>query len=821
MHYILAALIIAVFPIFAQSQQPQVKTREVVRATSEGRDFWLCFEKNSIEPERDSRTKRINPKDLLALELFITSNEDTKVVIEIEGLLFRQETRLRGGTVVNVKIDTAAQLRSSEIPERLAVHVTSEKPLSVYGLSHRFQTTDTYMGLPKEALGTEYRTVNYHKLREDLISQCAVIATEDSTTVTITPRSPTFLKKPAGVPFTVQLRKGDVYQVIGSSPTKNSASDLTGTLIQSNKPIAVFSGHNGAYIPIPEKGYNHLVEQLPPISAWGRHYYVGTFVGRTKSTIRVVAAEDDTKVFANGQQVANLLAGEYYEDGNITANTQITGDKRILVAQYAHGFENSLDSVGDPMMILLTPTQQFLKKYRFLTPTRGQWHHYVNIVVPADGVESMLLDGKPMNQQLFKPFGESRYMIAQVEVPYGTHTLEGRRDFGFYSYGFGFGDDSYDAYGNMVGQSFLELREVKDTIPPMATLKIALAPTQTNNSRLLARNSIAQVISKIIISDDREDDKGLASVKILDNGGLDLILPSISAGSPQAEIIINEQAQRASGRAIIELTDVAGNSQKITFCFTKDQLGSDNLLSVSEGVQEYCPQKTLWYWGVYGSLAMTFHEASFGSFDRLRIPGVFTSSSDGVALPIGGGAVVGHRLSTLLGVSARLSLEGLPGTLRAPDPVNTDPRLDTLAIGLDGRPITLQQGYKISNTSIHAALTLAGELYFSNNIYALVGLKTAFSLTRSILLQRTIISPQSFAYPESNSRDKIVLNGTTESIASVLPSVVGGLGATIPIWRNIAAFGELSYSYPLGTVILGQDWRIAQLTLNIGARMRF
>jgi hypothetical protein len=433
----------------------------------------------------------------------------------------------------------------------------------------------------------------------------------------------------------------------------------------------------------------------------------------------------------------------------------------------------------------------------------------------------MRLDSKPINPQSFKPFGESRYAIAQIEVPYGTHTLEGRENFGFYSYGFGFGDDSYDAYGNMVGQSFLELREVKDTIPPMATLRTAPSSQASSNSRVNARNSIAQTVSKIIVSDDREDDKGLASVKILDAGGLNIVAPSISAGSPQAEIIINEQAQRQSGRAILELTDVAGNSQKITFCFTKDQLGSDNLLSVSEGVQDYCPQKTLWYWGAFGTLAATLHEASFSTFDRFRIPGTFTSSADGVIAPIGGGLVLGHRLSSWFGVSARLSAEILPGTLRAAGPVNTDPRFDTLSAGLDGRPFVIQQGYTLSLTSVHAALTLLGEFYLTNNFYAMLGMKAAFSLTRTIALKRIITTPQNSFYPETGTSERNVFTGAPETLASVLPSAVGGVGVTVPVWRNIAVFGEATYSYPLGTVFTTGNWRISQIGLNVGARLRF
>ncbi|HYF03338.1 MAG TPA: IgGFc-binding protein, partial [Patescibacteria group bacterium] len=363
----------------------QAQTRTVVK-NQEGTEFWLCFQKNY----RDNNPK--DQSDPLNLELFITGNNDANVTVEIEGLGFKREFLVRLGTVYNLKIDPRAQISSEERPERLAVHVTSDVPVSVYGLNHRFQTTDTYLGLPVSVLGTSYRAVSYRKLAGDLLSQIAVIATEDSTEVTITPTSATSGMKAANRPFKVNLRKGDVYQIVARFDPL-TISELTGTLVTANKKIAVFSGHNCAYVPSRVDACNHLIEQLPPVSSWGKHFYVGQFKDRSRYTLRVVASEPKTKIFEDTRLVAVLNAGEFYENTNARTHMQITADNPVLVAQYSQGFRNG-DSVGDPMMLLISPSQQYVHEYRFATPISGQWRHYVNVFVPTDYIDSLTLNGR-------------------------------------------------------------------------------------------------------------------------------------------------------------------------------------------------------------------------------------------------------------------------------------------------------------------------------------------------------------------------------------------------------------------------------------------
>ena len=123
---------------------------------------------------------------------------------------------VQAGKVVNMVIDTAAQVRSSEKIEDLAVHIVADKPVAVYGLNRRYQTTDTYLAYPVNVLGTSYRAIGYAWLESDLLSQVAIIGTQENTRVQITPT----MKQRGASLRASRSRSGSIpamYQIIPSS----------------------------------------------------------------------------------------------------------------------------------------------------------------------------------------------------------------------------------------------------------------------------------------------------------------------------------------------------------------------------------------------------------------------------------------------------------------------------------------------------------------------------------------------------------------------------------------------------------------------------
>lgn len=779
-------LLLVTFWSPAYSQKPPAIT--IHEKTTEGTEFWLCFQRNY----KDSPLGTTKSKNDLRLELFLTGSLESKVSVEIDGLGFRRELKIAAGTVTNLIIDPAAQVKGEEINQRLAVHVVSDNPISVYGLNSRWQTTDTYLGLPVSVLGTDYMAIGY-KYSEGLLSQFAVIATEDETNVTITPSVMTSKRHPPGEPFTVKLRRGDVYQVT-SIMDQSSRTDLTGSRIVADKKIAVFSGHQCAYVPEGIVGCNHLVEQLPPVSAWGSHYYIGMLEGRSKYTIRVLATENKTKVFENSVLVATLDAGQFYDNSQVRQNLQITSDHPILVAQYSQGFLNG-DSIGDPMMLLASPTQQFLKGYRFATPKSGQWRHFVNVVVPTASIRTLRLDSRPVDSSIFETLGLSRYSIARIQVLYGTHTIVADEPFGMYSYGFGYGDDAYDAYGNMGGQSFFDIEPVPDTIPP------------AGESKMLSGRI------NVIIRDDRTTDRGLQAIKVLFAQGLQASIPLIEGGLPQASFIVKPIEAGKPGRMVLQATDVAGNRSIFTVCYTFDNQTEKFDYNFCQGENKECLPEQTWQVGVYGNLAQSFHNAPFTSSGNVHALGEF-----GVGGGTGGyfGGLISNRFNQDFALSARVELGNVGGTLTAVDSV-----LGKTKDIVTGQVVPFQEARLIHLTGLSASLGLSCEWYIDRSVYLLAGFQGELLLSKSIEFTREIVVPDYKVYESTGERTKLEPVSELSTLKPLRLAGFGGVGFTYPVSPRFAVFMEGTYTQYIGSLISDGDWNLTKVSFHAGAKLRW
>lgn len=743
---------------------------------SYGTEFWLCFQKNyRLEGGRQN----------LDLEIFITAVEDARVKIQIEELGFYREIDVPARRVVNVSIPPEAEITSSEVVTRKVLHIVADNLISVYGLNRRPQSTDTYLGLPTTALGTEYRVVGYTELSRDYLSQFAIIAIEDKTEITITPTSETLKKRPAGKPFTIQLNKGEAYQVIASyNPGKRS--DLTGSHIKSNKPIAVFSGHSCAYVPRLVQACNHLVEQVPPLNKWGKHFYIGKLARRTRYTIRVVAGFPNTKVFENDRLVATLDAGEFYENSNLRDNVLIASNNPVLVAQYAHGSDDMRDRIGDPMMILITPTQQFLNYYQFATPVRGTWRHYINIVVPRKGLASLRLDGKAIDTTIFERIGVSEYMFAHIQVPYGTHVIQSDYPFGVYSYGLGYGADDYDAYGNAAGQSFEEIVIVPDTLAPI----VEGIPA---NNRIL-----------VVVRDDRTIDWGLKSISLNTFSNLRFSLPKIDTSAPQAvfEVFPIQNGIPGTGSFIAE--DVAGNKTPFTICYQQDLHTNTYQFTYLVGSKDQCPPATRWKIGAFAQYNYYQPEGRFSTIGDFAANGIFSTRTNTFW---GAGIALSYRWKYRFEILTSLHIAKPEHYAYAPDSLPS-------RIWTDEGYIDLHEATILTMNSLIAELTPQINWYFAPPIYAYVGFSFQLLTNNSASIIREIISPANYVY-ENNSRSLKIDELSIDSQRPILFGTRLGIGAQSRLWRNFYGWGEIFLFRNFNSTYTDAQW------LWKGLRFRF
>jgi len=760
----------------------------------EGTEFWLTFMKNYTTV--DNKPAPIN------LELFITSEEDANVQIEIKALKFQKNVKVTGKTVQNIKIDTLAQITSSEIIEpAMSVHITSDYPVSVYGLNRRFQTTDTYIGLPTRVLGTVYRVMAY-TMAAPLLPELAVVATENNTFVTITPTVETIVGHPAKKPFQVTLNRGDVYQVFAKQDLRAGEDvDLTGTLITANHPIAVFGGHQCAYVPHqqpPITACNHLVEQMPPISSWGKHYFIGKFNGRSYYTWRILANEDSTKVFINSQLIGILNAGEWRE-GNSKDNIQIRSDKPILVAQFSQGFKNG-DNLGDPCMILISPTQQFLMRYRFATPINGEWNHYVTVVIPTRALNTLRLDNAKAPTYNFEEIGITRYSIGSIQIDYGTHSLEAAMPFGMYSYGFGYGNDSYDAYGNMGGQSFVDYEPANDTIPPSIEF-IA------DKDRL-----------RIIIRDDREFDTGINDIIFSENQNLSCAVPKYSEGVPQLELTITPSTYN-SGRVILKVNDIAQNENIQTICYSLNASTGFFEFNITPGYKQSCnPYESLQI-GAFINPGYLFHSVNFinsgninpSNFNTQRVLGEFQDKN---ASNISFGVLATYKIANKLYGTAKINLESFSGKLDA-----TDNSVSHYRDPITNYLVPFQEGRTLELKGMNMGLYLQAEYFFLPMFYVLGGVSTYINLSKSIDYSSRIITPNYLEYtPSQIDEMQSRMPKKLSSLNALNFSGFIGMGFSYPLRYNLKGFIEGYYQHYFFNLIDDGDWKVSKISLLFGIK---
>ena len=390
---------------------------------SRGKDFWVMFNANLSVP---------------TITVFITSDVNTTGTVSIPGMGFSTNFTVTANTVTPVVLPTAVSQHTNNVKDNKGVHITSVEEVTVYGLNYAPFTTDAFLSLPTDVLGLEYIVLTYGGLAAR--SSFGVVATQNNTTVTITPAVAAG-GRAANVPYTLTMNQGETYELRGGT-------DMSGTRITSDKPIGVMGSSECANIP-PNAAYcDHIVEMIPPLETYGRTFATVPLKSRTNGdTWRLLASEDNTVIRINGVAEPAINKGQWREK-IITSASVIQSDKPIMIAQYSNGSSFS-GNPGDPFMMLIPSLEQFLGKYT-VTTVSGYVAHYINIVAPTSVVGSLMLDGAAVPASEFTAIGSSGFSGAQIKVEPGTHNLSATLPFGVFQYGF----NQDDSYGYPGGQSF-------------------------------------------------------------------------------------------------------------------------------------------------------------------------------------------------------------------------------------------------------------------------------------------------------------------------------------------------------------------------------
>jgi hypothetical protein len=483
-------------PLHSQIEIDTLSPRVI--SSFEGTHFKVAFMQNEIET--------FNPK---LLRIFMAAKKRANVVVTQPNGVVSTYT-IQANSVQTLTVPNAFELRVSETAIPLSVDIRSDVPISVYALNSDDKTSDGFSSFPISFWDTSYRVISSPNDAYTFVptlsaaenafrttirpSQFLIIAAEDNTQITIVPKANTKGGMIANQQSTIFLNEGECYLVQSSSQVVG-AGDLSGSLINSDKPIGVIGGHVRTAVPQflgDRDSKDHLVEMMPPLNTWGNEYVSVPYIvldqggpAQGGDVFRVVTSEPNTILTIEYDNVQDAVflpnAGDVYSrtTDRINFPTIWKADKPILVAQFMPSSNIKLSSSTntDPFMIVLPPTEKFVSRILFQVPVNPPSNenqfvqHFIGIVADSLGMEFMRYDGILVkninstfkNQRILN----SNYYHTTIAVTPGQHELvTSRGKFGGSLYGGGFAD----SYGITMGFSFGESIRT-DSIRPRFVLK--------------------------------------------------------------------------------------------------------------------------------------------------------------------------------------------------------------------------------------------------------------------------------------------------------------------------------------------------------------
>lgn len=444
--------------------------------SNKGKDFWVAYGYHQVMNTGGGGGNGQN------MVLYFAADVATVVTVAIPGLGYTQTYNVAANTIFTTP--TMPKGPSPALDARLntnglfdkGIHITSDFPIVAYAHIYNASVSGATLLLPTNTLGKEYYSINYTNNSNVTNSNCwfYVIATEPGTTdVEITP-SANAIGHLAGVPFTVTLQQGQVYNVMGTV-AGNSGTDLTGSIVKSLaagnicKRIAVYSGSGRIYINCGSGGTssdNYMVQSFPK-AAWGKKYLTApTGTTMSRNIFRVCVSDPLAQVKINGVLTAlPLINNFYYEIPATNAPQLIESDLPITVAQYTTT-QNTCGNgnPGDPEVIYLSSVEQNIKNVLFnsnllvnnQTPPNQPHQHWVNAIIPNGGtaLSSFRIDGNvPFVSFNVHPQDPAFSYIQISGLALGQHTLSSDSGFNAIAYGFA----TTESYGYNAGTNVIDL----------------------------------------------------------------------------------------------------------------------------------------------------------------------------------------------------------------------------------------------------------------------------------------------------------------------------------------------------------------------------
>lgn len=326
----------------------------------------------------------------------------------------------------------------------VSIHSTGDIYVDIW--VHGGTSSDQSVILPKHLLGKHYIVQGIpgsiiesgEGIPTPTYSQFTVVGTENGTSVSVTPRvnmvcrsrSDTLIN--AGQVYTTSIQENEVLLF----QPENYSHDISGTVVESDRAVAVFQGNNLTRFPADVNWADYTWEQARPTEAWGKEFIVAGTGRLVEKAFAITALEDNTQVefyiYSMRYKTVTLNRGETAWGGeNISGygglgTEYIKSDKPVCCYMYTTGCTQNNDK-GDPSMAEILPVDHMATEAHWgliQTDDNGPFSNTLLVTTRDDNTDKVKFNGRLLSEYATQSGVEtySIYGYTTYEIP---HSIQG------------------------------------------------------------------------------------------------------------------------------------------------------------------------------------------------------------------------------------------------------------------------------------------------------------------------------------------------------------------------------------------------------------
>jgi len=215
------------------------------------------------------------------------------------------------------------------------IHISSNELVTAYYEFAGSHNPEIYSLKGQNGLGKEFTVVsqNFWENASGFYNPepkngFIIVATENNTTVTITPNR-NIVGHNAGIPFTIVLQKGEVYYAEAKGVAGND--HLFGSIVTSDKQVAVTTTDDSATNPVYGGCQDLLGDQMVPDDRAGTNFIAIKGFLNNPDKLFIIATQNNTQISVNGVAQTTINRGAIY-------SIDVTSTNLIYTSKPTHAY---------------------------------------------------------------------------------------------------------------------------------------------------------------------------------------------------------------------------------------------------------------------------------------------------------------------------------------------------------------------------------------------------------------------------------------------------------------------------------------------------